>query len=91
MLDRAAERGGADLSVAGQARRRKTARDRGGAEGPSIYDATVDYMAACVQRIERRPRLQSVYKVGRVFEAWQHVYEDRERAPRIVSARRKAR
>ncbi len=74
------------LSVAGQA---ETPQDRAAIavalKAPSIYDATVDYMARLpFSGIERRSDYTSRYsRSGAVFEAWRHVYEDRERAPEL--------
>src|SRR5439155_15932448 len=54
-------------------------------EAPSIYDATVDYMA----RLEftdiapRRDYASRYQRSAAVFAAWRHVYEDRERAPEL--------
>ena len=52
---------------------------------PSIYDATVDYMARLpFSGIARRSNYSSRYsRSDAVFAAWQHVYEDRERAPEL--------
>src|SRR5713101_7751491 len=54
-------------------------------KAPSIYDATVDYMARLpFSGIERRSDYTSRYsRSGAVFEAWRRVYEDRERAPEL--------
>ncbi len=74
------------LSVESQA---ETPQDRAALaaalKAPSIYDATVHYMARLpFSGIERRGDYSSRYtRSGAVFEAWQHVYEDRERAPEL--------
>ncbi len=74
------------LSVEGQA---ETPQDRAAIaaalKAPSIYDATVDYMARLpFSGIERRGDYSARYtRSGAVFEAWRHVYEDRERAPEL--------
>jgi tryptophan 2,3-dioxygenase len=74
------------ISVIDQA---ETAQDRATLEAalaaPSIYDATVDFMARQpISGIER----QSDYGSGHrrsdaVFAAWRHVYEDRDGAPEL--------
>src|SRR5712671_413560 len=74
------------ISVEGQA---ETPQDRAALAtaltAPSIYDATVDYMARLpFSGIERRGDYSSRYtRSAAVFEAWQHVYDDRERAPEL--------
>jgi tryptophan 2,3-dioxygenase len=74
------------LSVEGQA---ETPQDRAAIvvalNAPSIYDATVDYMSRLpFSGIERRRDYSSRYtRSSAVFEAWRHVYEDRERAPEL--------
>ena len=74
------------LSVAGQA---ETPQDRAAVaaalKAPSIYDATVDYMARLpFCGIERRSDYTARYRRSdAVFLAWRHVYEDRERAPEL--------
>jgi tryptophan 2,3-dioxygenase len=54
-------------------------------KAPSIYDATVDYMARLsFAGIERRGDYTARYRRSdAVFEAWRQVYEDRERAPEL--------
>src|SRR5260370_11263899 len=67
------------LSVEGQA---ETPQDRAAIaaalKAPSIYDATVDYMARLpFSGIERRGDHSARYtRSGAVFAAWRHVYED---------------
>ncbi len=74
------------LAVAEQA---ETPQDRAALaaalKAPSIYDATVDYMARLpFSGIARRGDYSSRYsRSDAVFEAWRHVYEDRERAPEL--------
>ena len=52
---------------------------------PSIYDATIDYMA----RLEftdiapRRDYARRYQRSDAVFAAWRHIYEDRERDPEL--------
>ena len=78
--------GARTLSVEGQA---ETPQDRAALatalKAPSIYDATVDYMARLpFSGIERRRDYTARYgRSEAVFAAWQHVYEDRERAPEL--------
>jgi tryptophan 2,3-dioxygenase len=52
---------------------------------PSIYDATIDYIARLpFSDIERRVDYTVRHRRSdAVFEAWRHVYEDRERAPEL--------
>ena len=54
-------------------------------EGPSIYDATVHYMSQQpFSGIKPRRDYRSRYRRSRaVAEAWQYVYEHRERAPEL--------
>jgi tryptophan 2,3-dioxygenase len=74
------------LSVEGQA---ETPQDRtalaAALQAPSIYDATVDYMARLpFSGIEgRRDYTERYRRSDAVFAAWQHVYEDRDRAPEL--------
>src|SRR5882672_824676 len=74
------------LSVEGQA---ETPQDRAALaaalKAPSIYDATVDYMARLpFSGIARRTDYAARYRRSdAVFLAWQHVYEDRERSPEL--------
>src|SRR6266567_616830 len=69
------------VSVEGQA---ETPQDRAALaaalKAPSIYDATIDYMARQpFSGIERRVDYTDRYRRSdAVFLAWQHVYEDRE-------------
>jgi tryptophan 2,3-dioxygenase len=52
---------------------------------PSIYDATIDYIARLpFSGIERRRDYSTRYeRSDAVFAGWRHVYEDRERAPEL--------
>lgn len=54
-------------------------------QAPSIYDATIDYIARLpFSGIERRRDYTSRYqRSDAVFAGWRHVYEDRERAPEL--------
>jgi tryptophan 2,3-dioxygenase len=54
-------------------------------KAPSIYDATIDYIARLpFSGIERRRDYTTRYeRSDAVFAGWRHVYEDRERAPEL--------
>jgi tryptophan 2,3-dioxygenase len=74
------------LSVEGQATTRQDRAALAAAlKAPSIYDATVDYMARLpLCGIARRRDYSARYRRSdAVFAAWQHVYDDRERAPEL--------
>jgi tryptophan 2,3-dioxygenase len=67
----------------------ETAEDRAALEAalaaPSIYDATIDYIArlpfsGIVRRRDYSARYQ---RSDAVFAGWQHVYENREQAPEL--------
>lgn len=74
------------LSIAEHA---ETAKDRAAIEAalaaPSIYDATVDFMARLpFSVIERRRDYSTRYsRSDAVFAAWRYVYENRHRAPEL--------
>ena len=74
------------VSVLDQA---ETPQDRAALEAalkaPSIYDATIDYIARLpFSGIERHRDYSSRYqRSDAVFAGWRHVYEDRERAPEL--------
>jgi tryptophan 2,3-dioxygenase len=74
------------LSVEGEA---ETPQDRAALraalQAPSIYDATIDYIARLpFSGIEPRGDFTSRYqRSDAVFAGWRHVYEDRERAPEL--------
>jgi tryptophan 2,3-dioxygenase len=67
----------------------ETPQDRSAIEAalraPSIYDATIDYIARLpFSGIERRRDYSSRYqRSDAVFAGWRHVYEDREQAPEL--------